>query len=251
MSIVAIPWFDHKNGVVPTGTRTQSGWRGSDPYRINTVDRDLALAASGLPAEGTEHPAHPGSYCVSLEWDPVGGGGSASNAGWSIVRAVFEPLTPAQFDLVYEDGDAYSELVFSDGSFAARFDAAGAAIPETQVEAYRAELVVHRYATTPAVALSFLQSVTKVNSNAFNVPPLFGVGGPIAIAPREVLVRSPQIALARPGLLRIALRFGFGIANWHRLAYRKELADGTPTGPVINSDLYQAAALPVASWWTA
>lgn len=251
MSVVAIPIFDPQFGAVPTGSLSQRGAELSDPYRVNTSERVQALLAMGLPPIGSEHPEHSGSYCTKYEWEYVGGGGSASNEGWSLVQAVFEPLTRAQFDLVYEDGEAYSEIVFSDGSYGARFDASGTAIPETQVEGYRSELVVHRYATSPSVLISYLSSVTKVNSNAFMAPPLFGVGPSIPIAAREVLVRSPQIELARPGLLRIALRFGYGIADWHRLAYRKEDDSGVPTGPVITADLYQEAALPVASWWTA
>lgn len=251
MSLVAIPIFDLTNNAIPSGSITQLGASVNDPYRVNTSERDAALSALGLPPIGSEHPNHAGSYCTALEWQYMGGGGSASNDGWSLVVAVFEPLARALFDLVYEDGDSYSETVFSDGSFGSRFDVAGNPIPETQVEGFRSELIVHRYATSPAILVSFLSKANKVNSNAFTAPPLFGVGGPISIAARELLVRSPQIQLARPGLLRLSLRFGYGLADWHRLAYRKEDSSGAPTGPVLHADLYEEAAFPVASWWSA
>lgn len=244
--LTATPIFDAILGFAPTWSRDASGYTGRTPYRVNTSEPDLALAAPGLPAIGGSHPSLPGVLCRSLGAQYVGGGDNeVPPSGWSAVWAEWATPSSSTGPFDPQDGDAYTEFTVSVGQSRIRQDAAGAPLFEdASKEAAQAELVVRRFASDLSLISAFLGVINRGNSNALTIPPIFGLGAGLAVLPRQLLARTFETRAVRGGLIELRFRFGFGQPGWYDVTQVRVDANGQPTGPATTFNVQGDTAFP-------
>jgi hypothetical protein len=147
-----------------------------------------------------------------------------------------------QLDAIAEVGFSYTEINISSREVTARTDRTGAAVAETTIEAPSAELVIIGFYDSIGpmnTFLGLLSPLPRINSNPLTLPPPYGVGGSLSIQPRQLLPRGVRVQNASDAKLRIEFVFGYGAAGWMDHVWRRVAADGTPTGAVVTSQMYE------------
>lgn len=238
---------DRQRGWYPRISVRPDGVYVTEFYLVDTDDPHLSIFAMGLPTLGSAHDNHQNSFLVSLDPDPIGGRDSASTRGFHIVRAIYEPPKPNNFDAIAVVGDKFSEIRPTTEQAQVRFAFDGTKVPQTAKEADKVELVVVAYHSNTAWLQAWAAIKNKINSNSVMIPEVLNCpGSGFTAGPRQLLMRAPRISPVKPGLMRVEFPMAYAPTDGHKFQWKNEDADGNPVGPIQMADLQGEAAYPAA-----
>ena len=215
-------------------------------FQVNTSDVESVFAASGLPAVGAPFSAaHPGLLATVFTPIPVGGRDTdATNYGWPVVRVDYATPRFQQPEVLAIENDSFTEWTERTERLEVRADIGGAPVPPTNKAGFVDVLTVKTYRTSVNNA-AWLTMRGKVNSNAVQIPPIFGIAGSAFTATAGQLYAESRAIrpLGRDGLVEIA--YAFAYADDHLLRFRREDENGEPVGDIVEATIYTPVAYPV------
>lgn len=235
------PGFEYQNGALV-------GWRW---FVVDAQDPLQVLAAAGLPGNGDAYPGIPSIRAVDRRPQRAGPATTFVQVYYRFNATAGTPLPDP--DQVSQDGDAYSEILPGLTTFEARTDITGKLLPQpVSREAPSQELVVHVYtagAVSDAAITDFLPLRGKLNANPVSAPPRWTGSVSIGLAPGMLLARTFSEEPVRDGLYRVSFRFGLAPAGGWKAALRRVDANGNPTGPITEYDVYESVNFNTGGLW--
>lgn len=230
------------------------GSAGRRVFYVHTFDPAEATRAPGIPQAGTPWSEDDDDVlCFDVVGGVVSGKKLAPNgidvSGWCKVTAEYgTPALAAGGEIpptARIPGNRFTRYYASDGQTEVFEDISGIPIAEgrgARVESATLEVRVFDYRAEdpdPTLYLGLL-SPPKVNSSPVTLPPQYGQSAARVMPAGQLLFRPPIVTPVTEGIVEVQWRMAAAID--HKFRWRKHNADGTPSGPIILSTVYESAS---------